>query len=69
MYATDKEFIFQQMNTFQLTGSKRFDTQTVVFTEIQDNGVSLAQDLQKHLYNESRKLFIIYRGKHKKMVK
>ena len=63
--STDKRFIFRMMDTVQIPGSKRFDTQMSVHIATQNTDVSLAQDLQKHLSNESRKCGIIYHGKHK----
>ena len=53
--ATDIRFIFHLMSTFQLLGSKWFDTQTEVHTESQNTHVSLAMEFQNHLSNESCK--------------
>ena len=52
--------------TLRLPGSKRFDTQMEVHVVTQNTDLSLAQEFQKHLPNESRKHGIIYNGKHKK---
>ena len=54
------------MATFQLPGIKRFDTQMELHTETKSTDVSLAQEFQKYLPNESRKHGSIYHGKHKK---
>ena len=54
------------MATVQIPGSKRSDTQMSVHTSIQNTYVSLAQEFQKHLSNESRKHVIIDHVKHKK---
>ena len=51
MNSTDKNFIFNIMATFQLPGSKRFDTQLAVHTAIQNTDVSLAQEFQKQSSN------------------
>ena len=61
--ATDKGFIFQLMDTVQLLGSKRFDTQMAVHTATKNTDVSLAQEFQKHLSSESLKHGIIDPGK------
>ena len=54
------------MATVQIPGSKRSDTQMSVHTSIQNTYVSLAQEFQKHLSNESRKHVIIDHARHKK---
>ena len=67
--ATDIRFIFHLMSTFQLLGSKWFDTQTEVHTESQNTHVSLAMEFQNNLVNESLKHGIIDNVKHTKKAK
>ena len=47
------------MSSFQLPGSKRVDTQMALHIVTHNTDVSLSQEFQKHLLNESRKNGII----------
>ena len=53
------------MATVQLHGSQIFDTQMVIHTSTHNSDVSLAQELQKHFSNASRKHGVSGYGKHK----
>ena len=55
LIATDKIFIFHPVSTFQIPGSKLFDTQMLVHTTKQNTDVSLALEFQKHLSYSSLK--------------
>ena len=55
------------MATDRIPGSKRSDTQMSVHTSIQNTYVSLAQEFQKHLSNESPKHVNIDHARHKKL--
>ena len=57
------------MDTVQIPGSQRFNTQMVVHTATQNTDMSLSQTFQKHLPNESLKHGIIYHVKHKENVR
>ena len=52
---TDKRFTFQLMITVKLHVSKRYDTQIEIHSTAHKADVILAQELQKHLSNESCK--------------
>ena len=45
----DKRYIYQLMSTFQLPGSKIFDSQIQMHTDTQKYDVSLAKGFQEHL--------------------
>ena len=49
LYSKDKRLIFHMVATFQLPGSKRFDTQMEVHTATQNTDVILALEFQNKL--------------------
>ena len=55
------------ISTFQLPGSKRFDSQTQMHTGTQKIDVNLAKEFQEHLTKNSRKDGVIDQGKSKKL--
>ena len=62
----DKRYIYQLMSTFQLPGSKIFDSQIQMHTDTQKYDVSLAKGFQEHLTKKHRKDGFIDQGKSKK---
>ena len=57
-------YIYQLMSNVQLPWSKTFDTQILIHSIIQNNDVSLAKEIQKHLSKEHQKNGFIDKGKY-----
>ena len=55
------------MYNVQLTGSKIFDSQILMHSSTQNDDVSLAKYLQKHLSKEHQKNLVIDKVKHRKI--
>ena len=64
--AIEKRCIYQLMYNVQLPGSKSFDSQILMHSCTQKNGVSLAKEFQKHLYKEHHKHGVIDKVKYRK---
>ena len=58
----DTHYIYQLMSNFQLLGSKLFDSKILMHYLTQNNDVSLAKELQKHLSKEHQKHVVIDQG-------
>ena len=65
--AIEKRYIHQLMSNIQLTGSKTFDSQILMYYFTQKNDVSLAKKLQKHLSMEHGKHGVINQVKYSKI--
>ena len=62
----DKRYIYQLMSNFELPRSKTFYLHIIIHSITQNNDVSLAKELQKHLSKEHQKHGVVDRVKYRK---
>ena len=59
----DRRYMYQIISNFQHPGSKTFDSNILMHYCTQKNDVSLAKELQKHLYRDDQKHEVVHQGK------